>query len=467
MAWTSLCGLAWANDFTSSELVAARTKYLSIFLRHGIPREIGLLSLEPPTRVCVDPGCAKSLQSNPSAFCERELVEPSRIRATIYTKEFGSIPGFSTSRYCRNCHTRYYHSYYVHRDASLCTFYPTQDPILNIGLHFFVDREMCELFSIMMVNLWTSATNCARIYNEGLQNNLVKPFLPADWPFATEIDVEHVWDAFYYHNLLLDHERRSSLLVVPNLVTSQAERLRPALLERNRRMVGPGQDAWNHACDDCCAIFKSPGQPDDCTVAIRSVVTDGVEMGRPCCSVHDCLEPLPTNKHRYCTTHSNLNLQCAVKSCVLKAEEGFKTCRQSDHCDIETYHLARGKAMFQLKSRLQRLKISQLHDSLPHTLADQNLEGSAADLDEGVDINVDGICEGKPDGLDHKSRKKQARFGRTWTHNEQLAWSSCGVCLGRATFYGSEAPNGVRSFWKKLWPTKRSLPEVLWYDNNC
>jgi hypothetical protein len=35
-------------------------------------------------------------------------------------------------------------------------------------------------------------------------------------------------------------------------------------------------------------------------------------------------------------------------------------------------------------------------------------------------------------------------FGRRRTHNEELCVASCGVILGRATCYGSEAPNGVR-----------------------
>ena len=38
----------------------------------------------------------------------------------------------------------------------------------------------------------------------------------------------------------------------------------------------------------------------------------------------------------------------------------------------------------------------------------------------------------------------QAQFTRRRTNNEELCVACCGVILGRATFYGSEALNGIR-----------------------
>jgi hypothetical protein len=91
------------------------------------------------------------------------------------------------------------------------------------------------------------------------------------------------------------------------------------------------------------------------------------------------------------------------------------------------------------------------------SLIESVLEGSGADHDEDVLLDTNGIfvpdvneeisekvpdiCDGKPDT---GNRTVKARFGRTRTHNEQLCVGSCGVILGRATFYGFEAPNGVR-----------------------
>jgi hypothetical protein len=49
--------------------------------------------------------------------------------------------------------------------------------------------------------------------------------------------------------------QRCSLEVAHN-AESQAARLRPALQARNMKMAGPGQEAWNHACELCCWVFK-------------------------------------------------------------------------------------------------------------------------------------------------------------------------------------------------------------------
>ena len=97
------------------------------------------------------------------------------------------------------------------------------------------------------------------------------------------------------------------------------------------------------------------------------MVTDGVTIGRPCCAVHDCKDPLPTVKHRYCQKHSDLAKLCAIVSCNAKAEVGFRTCATPEHRKLEVYRHQQGKAMFQLKHRLQRLKVSQTHDSLATT----------------------------------------------------------------------------------------------------
>jgi hypothetical protein len=83
--------------------------------------------------------------------------------------------------------------------------------------------------------------------------------------------------------------------------------------------------------------------------------------------------------------------------------------------------------MFQLRRRLQRLGGSQSDGTL--------LDDDAAEIDEH------GICDGKSAG---GNRGVRARFGRRRTHNEETCVASCGIILGRATFFGSEAPNGVR-----------------------
>ncbi|KAJ7211529.1 hypothetical protein C8J57DRAFT_1097682, partial [Mycena rebaudengoi] len=364
---------------------------------------------------------------------------------------------------CPDCHTRYYPNYFVHSNATIRTYY-SDLVFLQTSEHFYIDRELCELFSTMMVTSWTSATNCARTYNCGLSNKAVAPSLPANWPTTFELDVEDVWNAFYLHNLLLDHATLDTTLELTHNASSQSERLRPSLLRRNIRMAGPGQDAWSHACDLCCWVYEEGGSE----YCIWSAVTDGITVGRPCCAIHDCKERLPTTKHRYCATHRDLDNECVETNCNGRADTGFRTCGLEEHRSLESFHYLQGKSMFQLRHRLQRLKVSQTHDSLSlgpapfHPCMRNKLDGTL--LPDSLEPNAGDDLEGKPE---KGNRTLRARFGRRRTHNEQLCVGSCGVILGRATFYGSEAPNGVREFWMKLFPTKASLPRVLWHDNNC
>ncbi|TFY58442.1 hypothetical protein EVJ58_g6411 [Rhodofomes roseus] len=262
------------------------------------------------------------------------------------------------------------------------------------------------------------------------------------------------------------------------------ERLALALRARNVIMAGPGQEMWNHACDLCCWV-----QPDDegQMRAVRSVVTDGVTLGHPCCAVHDCKEPIRNTKGaRYCMTHVTREKECAVVSCSAPVEDGFTTCTIAAHRALEAFKRLENKAMFQLKHRLDRIRTSQPSSgtslsTTSSTLQQLELEAQAALLpslddppvgsDELEDDQLEAEimdaaaeCEGKSSDGNVRIR---AQFGRRRTHNEELCVASCGIILGRATFYGSEAVNGVLLFWRQLFPTQRALPNVLWHDQNC
>ena len=384
-----------------------------------------------------------------------------------------------------------------------------------------VIMALCELQ--LIADFRTSATNCARIYNTGLSNHRINVAIPPAFPTRLELDTKDIWNGFFLHSLLLDHGEQDTILEVEHDAPSQAERLRPSLQARNLRMVGPGQEHWNHACDMCCWVFEEDGivckllslhyLPYLTKVVdqVRSTVTDGVTIGHPCCTVQDCPEPLPHVKKRFCALHACLDAVCVVTTCPALADTNFRTCADPEHRKLETYYKQQGKAMFQLKHRLERVKVSQTHDSLSrgdnnkHSSTSQALDDNdrvpdLVDVDEEEDeddfgegsgvqgddddafVDKDGVCDGKPDT---GNKSVRARFGRRRTHNEELCVGSCGVILGRATFYGSEAPNGVRvsvgfpsefartdvqtyqTFWMRLFPTKASLPAVIWHDNNC
>ncbi|KAJ7278736.1 hypothetical protein C8J57DRAFT_1059707, partial [Mycena rebaudengoi] len=433
----------------------------------------------------------------------RELGEAKSHPITIFSLDLGAVPGYSTSCYCRNCHTRYYPSFYVHESATIRTFYVFDaiPEFIHTSEHFYTTSDLCELFANMMMTAWTSATNCARIYNTSISKSYLESLLPVDWQTTFQMDVDDVWNAFYTYSLCLDYYERQETMELPHSVPSQAERLRALLEARNSRMAGTGQEEWSHACDLCCYIYLDSESSKDNPryFFIRSTVTDGITIGHPCCAVLDCQERLRSVKNKFCPKHQGLNRQCCITTCTLDVEPGFRTCSDPDHRNVELYQYQKGKAMFQLKNRLQRSRGGLPPDSIPNAAVSgtSRLPPSSSETDATgadllpVDFDVEepwelNIVRPNPEdedeveldlpnsefqGCDGKSalgnRTVRARFGRKRTHNEELCVYSCGIVPGRATFFGSEAPNGVRDFWMKLWPTKASLPAVLWHDNNC
>ncbi|KAF7292669.1 hypothetical protein MIND_01165100 [Mycena indigotica] len=419
-AWLALQNHIWEHDLLDTDALAARTKHIGTFLKYGLVqnREIGIYSLEPPMRTCPDPTCGPTMRDNPGEVLERDLVESSRLQVTIFTREFGAIPAFANSTYCRKCYTRYFHNYRV--QGNIRKYHMHENiQFIQIGTHFYVERSLCELFSVMMATAWTSSTNCARIYHEGLSNPHVSRLLPPDWRFGFELDVKAVSNAFFLHSLLLDHSRRGTVLELLHQASSPARSASALLLS------------------SVTCLWLAPVKMNG-TMAVQPAV--------------------------------GLMNKLTAQRCSEPASTGYRTCAEPTHRWLETYHELAGKGMFQLKRRLQRAQTSQPNDALSSGVTEpdsdeETLEGDGADSNEDIELDVNTIvCDGKPET---GNRIVRARFGRTMTHNEELCVSSCGIILGRATFYGSEAPNAVVQFWEALFPTKKSLPQVLWHDNNC
>ncbi|KAF6742808.1 hypothetical protein DFP72DRAFT_829566, partial [Ephemerocybe angulata] len=385
----------------------------------------------------------------------RELVEPLRVDVATFTQDHGPQPAKAISLYCRGCNTRYYYSYYLYGAAR--TYYREVRQYTQAVEHVYVDDKTCAMFSSMMVNSWclpllrTSATNCARIYKASIVE--IHPFrslLPVNYSTRLTLDTELVWNAVLMYWLQNDHRECGTTLELNHDVPSHAVRISQGLKRRNDRYVGTGQPEWNHGCEVCCWItVDESGDPQ----YVRSVVVDGVTVGRPCCGKPDCDNPLATVNSRHCSEHEGMNYICCLDICGDLAETGFRTCANPDHRAFETHLLEEAKSVFQLKRRRDRERKSA---PVNHPPLDAG--------DESEDENGSDSCEGKPEG---GNRTLKARFGRRRTHNEELCVASCGVILGRATMYGSEAPNGVITFLKALFPTQRSLPQVIWHDNNC
>jgi hypothetical protein len=97
---------------------------------------------------------------------------------------------------------------------------------------------------------------------------------------------------------------------------------------------------------------------------IRATVTDRVTLGHPCCAIHDRQNPLKNQCHIYCPNHTFKSDQCSVIECDNAHDLGWRTCALPEHRRLEEYQKLQGKATFQLKQRLQRVKVSQVHDAV-------------------------------------------------------------------------------------------------------
>lgn len=196
------------------------------------------------------------------------------------------------------------------------------------------------------------------------------------------------------------------------------------------RMVGPGQPEWSHACTGCMKLYKNMEGGIGAFYlysqmylvshallsleALCSTITDGIMLGHPCCASHDCKIPLPSNQHIFCNEHQTLYKICAVNDCLNSVEKGFRTCLDPSHHAAEVeYHkrLQGGKAMFQLKHHLERLKIFQLEDAIPieeDGVAASEGQTSATDLVQAVILGgaeleeIEVKCDQKMEGMNHK-----------------------------------------------------------------
>jgi hypothetical protein len=150
-------------------------------------------------------------------------------------------------------------------------------------------------------------------------------------------------------------------------------------------------------------------------------------------------------KRRYCDKHQEeFGHKCAVKTCKDSSPAGFRTCEA--HRSIEIGHFAKAKGMFQLRDRLSRQRQRGVQLNVDSKLAgiDQGhcqgyvngLDGS--DVDDDDEVEVEMSASGGTKGGEVK-----AVFGRLRTNKEVVAEMSCGVMIGRGTFYASEAPAGV------------------------
>ena len=113
----------------------------------------------------------------------------------------------------------------------------------------------CHIYNTSIGNLQAHVLNNQQAYMEELKAlHYSQPTFA--WPCSLELGDEFLLNAFFLYSLLLEKSEQCNALFLPHDESSQRLRLHDALLERNKRMEGPGQEAYLHACDLCFFVFE-------------------------------------------------------------------------------------------------------------------------------------------------------------------------------------------------------------------
>jgi len=315
-----------------------------------------------------------------------------------------------------------------------------------------------------------SATNCARLYEIAQTRSSTER--DESWQFLSSLTTREVWDAFVIVSLL-DHEQtRGGRLQVPH-DGDQKDRYTAAMRACTERIMTHGQEELPHACYGCMRVFSSP---DGTLQSTEVIVTDGVTVGRPCCAIPRCKNPLTTNHRRYCLEHQNLEGVCAVEGCGRAVTSDPKTgklrkaCNDPIHVKMEA---ANAESSRSGKSRTQRNKIAKLDDAMEssmHDLVDEVESIPLQDTDEWYEHEIatgavrlvqasvttsTGVSDLAPNEPSNRDTgvpacsgkdapvKLKAVFRRQRTNNEQLIVRPCGIISGRGTMYHHEAVSNV------------------------
>ncbi|EDR16176.1 uncharacterized protein LACBIDRAFT_301995 [Laccaria bicolor S238N-H82] len=321
-----------------------------------------------------------------------------------------------------------------------------------------------------------------------LGGTYLKGLKDTGWQFGSRLTTEHVWDAFVILCLIENKQRENQCLQVPH-TGAQKDRFRDAMAERNQDFVLNGQPGVvDHACDKCYRTYMTAsGEIRHC----HPIVGDGLSIGRPCCAVFACREPLQNNRHRYCKTHFSQHDVCAVMLCeepISGADS--KTCSDPEHKEFERKNKEKGASNFILKERFRHTQASQPVDTLATQQIDHvdDVEETTIEWFE-VDDNSNTIrlkSRANPgtvgteadtalpplDPCPSKSaagnRVAKAQFSRKRTHNEQTLVRPCGIIYARATMFGAEAVSNFLVMVQNAFSIPGAKkPEHIFYDTNC
>ncbi|KAI0083493.1 hypothetical protein BDY19DRAFT_978231 [Irpex rosettiformis] len=453
LCWDVLKGMIWENKMAER---LSRSP-LEGFKTFGRPYGLTYHTFYPPSSYCTNPRCIH--QAPLKSAKQREVI--------YFTLAQGPVPAHAVDLYCTVCHTNYSYNYIVHGGRR--NYYDELPQAIEVGEHHFVEQRLINTWLLAMLFSWTSATNCARAYNE----TFISPsspnktthgqphFITSDFRFAPILRPAHVWDAVVILCLLEDCSKQKTTLDVSDQ-EDQDQRFRLAMHTRNIRLQRYGLGQTLHRCNKCVRFFDR--RNDGCGILkTRVVVTDGITIGRPCCSVHNCKNPLQKQYDRFCADpeHARLVTVCAIKDCDSTVLSGHLVCGNRLHLEFEARHRLHGQARIRQLAQLYNPNDEEEHNDSSHN-GEEFFDIDDHNQIVGEDIGPSTFPLTPAAG--HK--RVRAIFGRKRTHGEQLLVGCCGIIIARATMYGAEGIHSVAEFIKQVF-RHVPPPEHIFYDSNC
>ncbi|KAJ7610762.1 hypothetical protein B0H17DRAFT_1153591 [Mycena rosella] len=228
--------LIWHGFSDLAEASYLDPKKLSVddnFKQHGHANELGAETIVPPMSYCLRPSC------NSAHLSEKRIVEARLIHCGA-----AFCPFFYKSLYCRGCHTRYYHNYFVqeaHNVTAQREYYkpvsPETAPSIPNYIHVFescyVEQALCVFFESQLSMSHTPCQAIARVYNSALAHTSNDP---SGSRLKDELVGDLVLESFFLHAILRDKADRGEPLALPHH-GYQNHGYDEVLAERNYRMV--------------------------------------------------------------------------------------------------------------------------------------------------------------------------------------------------------------------------------------
>ncbi|KAL0567980.1 hypothetical protein V5O48_014014 [Marasmius crinis-equi] len=127
---------------------------------------------------------------------------------------------------------------------------------IHLEQHTYIQRTLCELFTVWMVFAWVSAQNSANIYNHALSG------LARDWCVGGEsrfiLSSEQAWRAFVLHALFCHASEHNIILTMSEAPGVDHDlRLKDAQVHRNDLVARSGLSERLHACGTCEKFISS------------------------------------------------------------------------------------------------------------------------------------------------------------------------------------------------------------------